>query len=298
MDESSAPGALAPRARFYRPPLIGITALLVVLLAVPLTHSLSMLARSLAGSVGPVLAYVPIGVAGLALLVFGVRRNTEISGTLIGFASGLALWTGWAAYSFRANEMSLGLPMQVLAGDTRWPNNLLYIQGSFGICVVTLLYFVLSRDTRCNAFLWLQRCVGLDLGRPETAQGRNICRVTFIETVYVTWFCYGGSLFISDPRYVGYGTSLHYVLIGALIVWGFYLFWRLMKFSRIMAGIRYAIATKAILWIPFGEALPKYGLYEEVWLRPWEYPRVMLGALAIFAALFAITIFLPQRRSG
>jgi len=282
--------------RLYRPPLVGFIALVVVLLAMPLTHSLSMLARSLSESVGLWLAYVPMGVAGLLLLIWGIRRNTEVAGTLIGFACGLLLWTGWAAFSFRINEVSLDLPMPALNDATQWPVNLLFIQASLGICIVSMLYFILSRDTRCNAFLWLQRRFRLDFGRPDSAQGRNYCRITFIETVYVTWFCYGAALLLADPRVVGYGTLLHYVLIGLLTVWGFYLLWRLFKFTRIMAAIRYAIPTKAILWITFGEALPNYGWYDEVWLAPLDHPGAMLGALAVFAALFVITIFLPQRR--
>jgi len=301
-DSPSHPGpalALPPAlARFYRPPVVGGIALAVVLLAVPLTHSLSMLIRGVGDALGnPALAYLPVGFAGLFLLVWGIRRNTEVAGTLIGFATGLLLWTGWAAWSFRANEVSLGLPMPALDGDTRWPSNLLYIQGSLGICLVTLLFFALNRDTRCSAFLWLHRLFRLDLGRPDTAQGRNFCRITFIETVYVTWFCYAGSLLLADPRVVGYGNMTHYVLIGALTLWGFYLLWRLLKFTRIMAAIRYAIPTKGILWITFGETLPKYGWYEEVWLRPWAHPGAMLGVLTVFAGLFIAAMLLPQRRA-
>ena len=294
----SPPAQLPPAiARVYRPPLVGAVALAVVLLAVPLTHSLSMLLRAAGDAVGnPALAYVPVGIAGLLLLVWGIRRNTEVAGTLAGFICGLLLWTGWAAYSFRVNEVSLGLPMPVLDGDMRWPNNLLYIQGSLGICLVTLLYFALNRDTRCSAFLWLQRLVRLDLGKPESAQGRNLCRITFIETVYVTWFCYAGSLLLADPRVVGYGNPVHYGLVGALTLWGFYLLYRLLKFTRVMAAIRYAIPTKGILWITFGETLPKYGWYEEVWLEPWAHPGAMLGALLFLVALVGVTLVLPKRR--
>lgn len=285
-------------ARLYRPPLVGAVALVAVFIALPLTHSLSMLARALAGHVDGIYIYFPLGLVALLALVYGIRRNTEVAGTLIGFATGLLLWTGWASYAFRFNEISLGLPMPMLNGTARWPSNLLYIQGSFGICVVTMLYFVLSRDTRCNAFLWLQRVLRMDFGRQESAQGRNFCRITFIETVYVTWFCYGASLFIADPRFVGYQNPLSYVIVGALILWGAFLAWRLMHYTRVMAAIRYAIPTKAILWLPFGEALPKYGLYEEVWLRPWDYPRAMLSVLAVAIALFLVSIFLPQRRQS
>jgi len=284
--------------RLYRPPLVGLLALVVALLAVPVTHSLSLLALNLAGRQNSLFFYLPLGALALVLLIWGIRRNDEISGTLIGFATGMLLWTGWASYAFRFNEISLGLPMPALDATTSWPNHLLFIQGSIGICVVTMLYFVFSRDTRCNAFLWIQRRLGLDFGRPESGIGRNYCRITFIETVYVVWFCYGGSLFMADPRFVGYGTPAHYVLTGLLILWGLYLLWRLMKYTRIMAAIRYAIPTKAILWIPFGEVLPNYGVYEDVWMRPWENPRTMLTVLGVLAALSIGTMFVPQRRKA
>ena len=284
--------------RLYRPPLVGVLALVTVFLALPLTHSLSVLALNTLGRERSFFLYFPMGVLALGMLWYGVRRDREVSGTLLGFIAGMLLWTGWASYAFRFNEISLGLPMPQLDETTRWPNNLLYIQGSIGICVVTLLYFVLSKDTRCNAFLWLQRRLRLNLGRPAAAAGRNICRVTFIETVYVTWFFYGMSLFIADPRFLGYYHPVTYGILALLVIWGGYLFWRLMKFTRVMAGIRYAIPTKAILWIPFGEAFPKFGFYEEVWLEPWSHPPAMLAVLVVFVVLFVATAVLPQRRSS
>lgn len=296
MDARSQPASAFLR-RFYRPPLIGVIALVTVFLALPLTHSLSVLALNSLGRERSFFLYFPLGVIAAVMLWYGIRRDREVSGTLLGFAAGLLLWTGWASYAFRFNEISLGLPMPQLDDATRWPNNLLYIQGSIGICVVTLLYFVLDRNTRCNAFVWIQRRMGLDLGKPAPARHRNFCRITFIETVYVTWFFYGASLFLADPRFLGYQHPLAFGILGALLIWGSYLFWRLIKFTRVMAGIRYAIPTKAILWVPFGEAFPKYGFYEEVWLQPWAHPPAMIGVLLAFLVLVAGVAALPQRRS-
>jgi hypothetical protein len=283
-------------ARFHRPPHIGIIALAVVALALPLTHSLSVLALNLFGPERSFYAYFPIGVVALGLLIAGVRRDTEVSGTILGLVAGLMLWTGWASYSFRFNGLSLGLPMPELVPGYPWPNNLLYIQGSVGICVVTLLYFVLRRGTRCSAFLWLQRNLRLGVGRSSETSSRNVCLITFIETVYVTWFFYSASLFLADPRYAGYESTTGYIVVAALVAWGVYLLWRLMRFTRVMAAIRYAIPTKAVLWIPFGETFPKYGWYDEVWLEPWRYQGTMLVALVVFVVLFVVTGLMPQRR--
>ena len=82
--------------------------------------------------------------------------------TLLGYLSAMLMWTGWAAYAFKFNEISLHLPMAEIEGSRR-PMNLLFIQGSVGICVAVLAYFVLDKDTKCNAFRWLQRVLQRDL---------------------------------------------------------------------------------------------------------------------------------------
>lgn len=285
-------GALA---RLYRPPLIGLLAFVTVMLANPLTHSLSVLTARLVGREHSFYLLFPIGILGLLLLIAAVRSSREAVGTLLGFASAMLLWTGWAAYAFKFNEITLQLPMVPL-GEGRRPMNLLFIQGSIGICSVALLYFVLDKDTRCNAFRWLQRHLRLGLGKPDPSQQRNVGRITFMETIMVLWFCYGVSLFLGDPRYLGYHHPVTYAIVAVLAVWGLYLFWRLLKFTRVMAGIRYAIPTKAILWIPFGEFLPRYGLYKEIWLEPWDYRWQIAGLLGAFVLLLLAAVLVPQRR--
>jgi len=283
-------------ARYYRPPWIGVLALLVVFLALPLSHSVTMLVHFTVGREASHMALMPLGLLSLLLLIWGVRRNDEVSGTLIGFLSGYLLWTAWAAYSFRFNEISLDLPMPELGHGMRFPMHLLFIQGSIGICVAVLLYFVLDGNTRCNAFMWLQRVLRLNLASRDSGRQRNYCRITFIETLTVIWFCYAISLFMSDVRFLGYHHPFTYALLAGLLVWGLYLLWRLIRFTRLMAAVRYAIPTKALFWIPVGEFFPRYGFYEEFWLKPWEYPWAMFSVLAVFVVLFFISPYLPQRR--
>ncbi len=282
--------------RFYRPPWVGLLALIVVFLALPLSHSITTLVNFTVGREASHLVLMPLGLFSLLLLIWGVRRNEEVSGTLTGFISGYLLWTAWAAYSFRFNEISLNMPMPELGEGMRWPMHLLFIQGSIGICVLVLLYFVLDTNTRCNAFMWLQRVLRLKLEDRSSVRQRNYCRITFIETLTVIWFCYAISLFMSDVRFLGYYNPITYALLAGLSLWGLYLLTRLVRFTRLMAAVRYAIPTKALFWIPFGEFFPRYGFYEEFWLKPWQYPLEMLTVLAVFAVLFLISPYLPQRR--
>jgi hypothetical protein len=283
--------------RYYRKPFIGIFAFVAVMLGTPLAHSVTVVIIDAVGKPNSYMVFLTLGALAVALLLYGIRKNDEVIGTTLGYVAGVLLWIGWASYSFKFHEFSLNMPMVARAEEGgKLPMHLLFIQSSFGICVVTLLFFVFNKDSRCNAFRWIQRVAGLKVGEPDSGIGRNYARITFLETVYVIWFCYSVSLFLTDGRFLGYHHPATYVIVGLLAVWGVYLLYRLMKFTRVMAAIRYAIPTKSIFWIPFGEFAPKYGFYEEVWLKPAEYSGTMWVALVVFIALIVGSGFLPQRR--
>ncbi len=283
-------------ARYYRPPFIGAIAFAGVFLAVPLAHSLGVVVREVIGKEHAFSVFFTMGCLAAAMFIVGVKRNEEVSGTILGYAAGILIWVGWASYAFSFNQVTLGLPMPEMPGGGRRPMNLLFIQGSIGICIATMLFFIFNKDTKCNAFRWIHRMTRIDMGPPDSGANRNICRITFIETLYVTWFCYAASLFVGDTRYLGYQSIMTKGLVAASLVWGLYLLWRLLKFQRVMAGIRYAIPTKAILWLPLGEFGPRYGLYDEVWLKPAEYSGTMWAVLGVCLVLFVGAGFLPQRR--
>lgn len=283
--------------KLYRAPFIGLFAFIAVLLANPVAHSLGvalkeMLPPTLGGA-----AHLFLGLIGCGMLLYGTRREGEVQGTLLGFAAGLLIWLGWASYLFAYNAIDLNMGMVEVAPGQSRPAMLLYIQGSFGICVATLLFFVFNKDTKCDAFRWIQRKCRMSLGKAASGQGRNFCRITFLETIYVTWFCYGLSLFLGDNRFLGYHHWATYVIVALLGVWAVYLIWKLSKFTRVMAAIRFAIPTKAIFWIPFGEFAPKYGFYEDIWLKPQEYSLLMWGIFILFVALICATAFFPQRKA-
>lgn len=281
----------------YRPPVIGLLAFVGILLTVPTAHSWAVFTRDYLPAGWSGSANLLLGLAGLGLLLYAVRDGEkEVKGTLLGFVAGLMLWTGWASYLFAYNHIALGRPMMALTPDQSRPLSILFMQGSFGICVVTLLFFVLNKNSKCNAFRWLQRKLHLSLGKADSGQDRNFARITFIETVYVTWFCYGITLFMGDRRFLGYDHPVTYALVAFFALWSFYLLWKLSKFTRVMAAIRYAIPTKAIFWIVFGEFGPRWGWYTDFWVHPTEYLGEILGVLVIAALLLGATVYLPQRK--
>lgn len=283
--------------RYYRPPFIGLLAFLAVFITNPISHASVVAMRELAGPGHTLLAYQVIAAGAIVALVWGIKRNTEVAGTLIGFVCGMLLWTCWASYAFKFNMVSFGMPKMVIAADgyARGANQF-FIQGSIGICGATLLFFIFNKDTKCNAFRWIQRVLRLNLGEPDSAQKRNYCRITFLETIYVIWFCYAASLFLGDERFLGYHHPVTYAVFAGCIIWGGYLLWRLSKFTRIMAGIRYAVPVRAIVWLAVGELAPKYGLYEEIWLHPLEYSAEIWAIVVAFVVLILASAWLPQRR--
>ncbi|MBL8628106.1 MAG: hypothetical protein JNM81_00655 [Rhodospirillaceae bacterium] len=283
--------------KYYRPPFIGLMAFIMVFVTNPISHATVVAVKDLAGPGNGFLGYQIVAAAAIIALVWGIKRNTEVAGTLIGFVSGMLLWACWASYAFKFNPISLGMPKYVIGADGYSRGaNLLFIQGSIGICGATLLFFIFNKDTKCNAFRWIQRALRLDLGEPASGQGRNYCRITFLETIYVIWFCYAASLFLGDERFLGYHHPVTYAVFATCILWGGYLLWKLSKFTRVMAGIRYAVPVRAIVWLGVGELAPKYGFYEEIWLDPLTYTAEIWTIVGVFVVLILASAWMPQRR--
>ncbi|MCR6645882.1 MAG: hypothetical protein NVV62_15850 [Terricaulis sp.] len=286
--------------RYFKPPLIGLIALALTMIGNPITHALVVWSKQTLGPANELWFYQILGAIVLLLLIWGIRRNQEASGTLIGWIAGLLLWTAYASYAFKFNPISLEMPAMSVTdgGQGRRPAYLFFIQGSIGICFLTLLFFVFNKDTKCDAFRWIQRMLRMNLGRPDSGQSRNFCRITFIETVYVIWFCYAVTLFLGDERFLGYHHPVTYGVFVGCAVWGLYLTWKLLRFTRLSAAIRWAIPTKAILWTAVGELAVKYGYYEEFWLHPFDYPFHMLGLGIVLLVLIGLAVIAPQRRQS
>ena len=108
-------------ARFYRAPYIGAIAFLAVFLANPISHSISVWVRYGFTPFTAGLIYLSIGAFGFALFLYGTKNDSEVRGTLLGFAAGMLVGLGWAAYGFKFNEMSLDLPMMAIDEEVTAP---------------------------------------------------------------------------------------------------------------------------------------------------------------------------------
>src|SRR5688572_353579 len=86
--------------RYFRPPVIGLLALMLTLVGNPIMHACVTATKELFGPSHEFLFYQTMGAIMVVALVWGIKRNEEVSGTLIGWVAGLLLWSAYASYAF------------------------------------------------------------------------------------------------------------------------------------------------------------------------------------------------------
>ncbi|GMU76566.1 MAG: hypothetical protein AMXMBFR45_20570 [Gammaproteobacteria bacterium] len=284
-------------SRFYQPPYVGAFAFVAVLGIVPIMHSLLSLVTDNFPPGHETAISIGLGAIAIAMVIYASARNSEALGTWFGFIAGHLVWTGWIELSFRFNPEYIDMGPLVVNGEKVLSPSLLFVQATVGLLMATLPFFVFNRDTRCNAFRWIQRVTRYDAGKPATAADRNFARITFLEVLYVIWFCYAVSLFLVDTRFVGSHHPITYVAGFIFIAWTFYLLMRLAKFTRVLAGVRYAIPTAGIFWTAV-EFAHEWGLYDEFWSKPQEYALEMGMVLGAFVLALLLAVVMPARRAS
>jgi len=297
----------AGKSKLWKPPIVGIVTFVLMLFAIALSHSLMVLVEHELGRENTYIASIFIGAAAIILLWYAVKSKSENFQTWIGFFTGLIVWTTWVEFFFmfygRSNwgmvprmdgpdglNVSGTLPEYMIMGAT------------VGLLMMQLCFYTFDKDTRCNMFLWFQRRLGLQEGlghSTKTASDRNYAVITFMETIYVTWFVYIWNLVCFDPGLVGVGDlyfSLNMASVFVAFVWSGYCFSRLLKFKRTSTALRYAIPVGSIFWVSV-ETATKWKLFTGIWLNPWAYKTEMSVVLGAFLMLFLLLILAPKKPS-
>ena len=147
-----------------------------------------------------------MGLAGAAMLFYGMKSENEVTATWLGFWAGSFLWTGWVEFAFVWSGNVLNVPDLMdpnVPGEIATKAEYLVMMSSVGVLGATLVYFLLNRETKCNFFLFFQRHLKLRTGRPTRGHRRDFAAITALETIYVVWFCYLLLLFIYDESILG-----------------------------------------------------------------------------------------------
>jgi hypothetical protein len=300
---SADPATLAPAGKpssgklaglLYRPPFVGLLAFVIVFVVQALGHTV-MIAME---EIWPGPAYIyqsafAMGLLGAALLFVGMRHRNEVAATWYGFWAGTFLWTGWVEFSFVWSADYLGVPDlmdKVIAGKIATKNEYLVMMSSVGVMGATLVYFLLNKETKCNAFAFVQRHLKLRTGKPSPGYERNFAAITALETIYVIWFFYLLLLFLYDESILGDRHPVTYGVFFLNTIWAVYLFQRLMRFWKVTTAIRYGIPTAIIAWNTV-EIAGRWHLFTEF----WEHPRDFALEMSLFTLGVIVAAFLAVR---
>lgn len=281
-------------AALKRPPFIGIFAFLLVLLLQGLGHAQMVLQEEIFGQEYVYHSAAIMGIMGAALVYWGVRLNhNENAATWLGFFGGTYIWDGWCEFSYVFYANHLAVPHLIENGEIATRAEYLLMPSSIGVLLSTLVFFVLNRETRCNAFRWLHRNLNINVGKPTLGYQRNIAGIVAMETLYLIWFFYLFLLIIYDKRILGDDHWAMYPIFFVLAVWSLYLLNRLRKFSRLPSAFRYAIPTAIICWNTV-EILGRWNVLKEVWIEPQKYTIHVLVILAAFVTVAVIFALFPS----
>jgi len=278
---------------FYRPPFVGLFALLLIFLLQAVGHShMVLLEEYFPGNSLYAAAFVE-GLIGMVLVLIGAKIGTEVWGTWLGFLGGVNLWNGWCEFAFVYYANRYALPALLEQGIKTTKPEYLIMPSSLGIVLSIGLYFLLNRETRCNAFRWLHRHAGLGTGDPTPGYPRNFSIITATEYVSIAWFFYMVLLLLYDRQLLGTHHPVTYASFFLFLVWGLFLADRLLRYTRATAALRYAIPTAAVWWT-LVELLGRWGLLKEIWLEPAKYTLEMslIGAAVL---VFVVVSFANAR---
>lgn len=295
------------KSKLWRPPIVGIVTFVLMFMAIGLAHTMMVMIEHQLGQTRTLQLSPLLGFAGIILLWYAIKSRSEAFQTWMGFFSGVIVWMCWVEffYMWYGRENWGMLPRMDgpngLTVSGTWPEYM--IMGStIGVLMMMLCFYTFDKDTRCNMFLWFQRKLGLKeaLGpSTKTAKDRNYAIITFMETFFVTWFCYSWNLLAFDPGLVGTDNlfvAVNMASVFVATVWGGYCFARLIKFKRTSTALRYAIPVGNIIWINV-EVLGKFGMLTEIWVDPWKYTLEMSVMFGAFLSLILLLMLAPKKGS-
>lgn len=298
-EQKAQPGG----SRLWRPPFVGIATTVIMLIGIALGHAAMVAIERSLGTDNTYIASIFIGFAAIIALWYAIKSRNENFATWTGFFSGLFVWMAWVEFFYMYyGRKNFGM-MPRMEGDvvTTEPEYLI-MAGTVGVLLTQLAYYTFDKDTRCNMFVWIQNRLGLREGlgpSTKTARDRNYAIITFMETFYVTWFCYAWNLLTFDPAVVGVGQSAVAAMLLTMFVsvcWGGFCFSRLIRYRRTSTALRYAIPTANILWINM-EIGSKLGMFTEVWLEPQKYMMEIGFYLLAFVVLSILIYRAPKKPS-
>ncbi|MFT4644739.1 MAG: hypothetical protein ACI8ZX_001146 [Planctomycetota bacterium] len=272
---------------------IGIVSFIIVLLFMPLGHSLMILNEKIFIEYKYWGAFT-IGLLGVVLLAFSLSQTVKNSiSTLLGLLAGIFVWTGWIEFSFVWIAEKLNIPALIENGEVVTKPEYLIMPSSIGLLGVFFLVFLFSFN-KCQFFNWFQSVLKILPNVKMKGSVKPIAITTFLETVMILWTFYIVLLLVYDESIAGDKHLLTYIVAFGSLAWSIYLFNNLIRIKNFDSAIRYAVPTVIIFW-NFVEILGRWGLFKEIWVHPFEY-KIEIGITTLTLLLFISYYYFNTRK--
>lgn len=285
------------KASWYRQPFVGLIAMAAVVFGIAMGHTLLVLMRHLLDAdeqfqTSEIILSLVMGCAGLYMVWIG-RNKGEGAGTWLGFIAGTLIWVGFFELAWKAFSIGLNPQPVMYEGIPVLSAELQVIQASSIGFFAMMVFMTMNKETRCNMMVWFRRKLGLDPGKAVTGKDRNFAALTAMESYMTTWACYIITIMIVDPRIIGnpMGLAAQLPYVGFFVI-GMYLLYRITLQRQMAPALRYAIGAGNVNWI-WIEAGSRAELYEEIWIKPTQYP---VSLTIIFVALVGLLLVMYQNK--
>jgi len=248
---------------------IGVFSFILVLLFMPLGHTLMILNERLLTNHKLIGAGI-IGFIGVCLLVLGISKDRKKStATLFGLLAGILVWTGWIEFSFVWVAEKLHIEALTINGEVVTKPEYLIMPSSLGLLGSFMLLYLFTYNN-CQFFNWFQHVFDIKKHIKIKNNEKAIAVSTFIETIMILWTFYIVLLLVYDDDIAGDKHPFTYIVAFGSLIWSIYLFLKLLKIKKFDYAIRYAIPTVIIFW-NFVEVMGRWNLFKEIWVHPFEH---------------------------
>jgi len=280
----------------YKKPMVGLLGLTIGFLTQPLGHTVYKLMETVFRD-NVYIAAVIVGIVGFLIVGNGLKQN-ELKATWMGMLGGWFIWIGWFEYAFKYFSVLYSVPsFQVEVGGYAAAPQANMLQATVTIMLgLFILYGMFNLQSKCNFMRFFHRNLRLSPGMPTPDNKRSFARITAMEVIFVTWFCY---LFWLYMIYFGTRGSGVWIVMGAYVlwsVWAAYLVYRSTLQVRMAPALRYGVGAGIVLW-GSAEMPAHFGAYREYWLYPLEYPIFNTIVSAVFIAGLVVIARRPQREA-
>ena len=283
----------------YRKPWVGLLGLAIGFLTQPLGHTAYKIIETASGEAVYVVAFL-VGVLGLTIVWHGLKHD-ELKATWMGLLGGWLTWIGWFEYSFKLFSVLYAVPgfavePSVQGGYVAAPQaNML--QATVPLMLALLLvYGIFNLQTKCNFMRWFHRNLKFTPGMPTPDNKRSFARITAMEVLFVTWFCYQFWLYAIYFGTRGVGMQIVMALYAAWTLWALYLVYKCTQQIRVAPAVRYGVGAGIVLW-GSAEMPAHFGAYREYWLYPLEYPVFNTIATLVFVSALYMAANRPMPAS-